>query len=228
LAARLSENQIYWHMITHPAIRLIVNQLAAMRGTRIIFQGLDLRVECGHALTVVGPNGAGKTTLLRCIAGFLPATHGTVTLAGGDDERGLGEQCHYIGHTNGIKPALTVSANLRFFANFLGGEPGGTALAAERLALAELEDIPAAYLSAGQKRRLGRARLICARRPLWLLDEPAVSLEEASQRILAGMVAEHLSGGGIVVAATHTALGWDGAGILDLGAIVSKHAGDAA
>jgi heme exporter protein A len=215
-------------MITHPAIGLIVNKLAAMRGTRIIFRGLDLRIEGGHALTVVGPNGAGKTTLLRCIAGFLPPAHGTVTLAGGDEERSLGEQCHYIGHMNGIKPALTVSANLGFFANFLGGAPEGTALAAERLALAELEDIPAAYLSAGQKRRLGLARLICAPRPLWLLDEPAVSLDEASQRILAGMVAEHLAGGGIALAATHTALGWDGAEMLDLGAFVNTHVAGAA
>jgi heme exporter protein A len=198
------------HMITHPATKLIVHDLTVLRGTRIIFQGLGLTAEAGEALTVTGPNGAGKTTLLRCIAGFLPTAYGEIKLAGGDDERAVGEQAHYIGHLNGIKPALTVSENLRFFTEFLGGE-GDPDAAAERLALAALADIPAAYLSAGQKRRLGLARLICARRPLWLLDEPAVSLDTASQDILKDIVADHLRKGGIVIAVTHTPLGWDAA-----------------
>ncbi len=209
-------------MITDPAIQLIVNNLAAMRGTRIIFEGLNLDAEGGHALTVIGPNGAGKTTFLRCIAGFLPATEGTVRLEGGDEERSVGEQCHYIGHLNGIKPALTVLENLEFFANFLQGSRETTAQAAERLALAELADIQAGYLSAGQKRRLSIARLICARRPLWLLDEPAVSLDKASQTILAGMVAEHLASGGIVVAATHTQLGWSESKTIDFSDLAGR------
>jgi heme exporter protein A len=194
-------------MITHPATKLIVHDLTALRGTRIIFQGLGLAVEAGEALTVTGPNGAGKTTLLRCIAGFLPAAYGEIKLTGGDDEQAVGERAHYIGHLNGIKPALTVSENLRFFADFLGGDadPGA---AAERLSLAALSDIPAGYLSAGQKRRLGLARLVCARRPLWLLDEPAVSLDAASQDLLKDIVAAHLREGGIVVAVTHMPLGW--------------------
>lgn len=202
-------------MITHPAIQLIVKDLAAVRGTRTIFRGLSIEVEAGEALTLIGPNGAGKTTLLRCIAGFLPVAHGKVRLAGGHEEATVGEQSHYIGHLNGIKSALTVSENLAFFADFLGSNRETTAHAAERLVLSDLEDIQAAYLSAGQKRRLGLARLLCAVRPLWLLDEPAVSLDEASQRILAGIVSDHLAGGGIVVAATHAPLGWSEAKTLD-------------
>ena len=210
----------------HPARQLIVNNLEAARGTRTIFQGLSLAVEAGEALTLIGPNGAGKTTLLRCLAGFLTPVSGAVRLDGGDDERSVGEQCHYIGHLNGVKPALTVSENLAFFAQFLGDRPEATAKAAERLMLANLEDIPAGYLSAGQKRRLGLARLLCADRPLWLLDEPAVSLDHASQEILAGIVGEHLAGGGIVVAATHTPLGWSEAKTLDFREIAANRGAD--
>lgn len=206
----------------HPAIQLIVNDLSAARGTRTIFQELNLTVEAGEALTLIGPNGAGKTTFLRCLAGFIPALSGSASLAGGDDESSVGEQCHYIGHLNGVKPALTVSENLAFFADFLGGTRERTAQAAERLTLADLEDIPAAYLSAGQKRRLGLARLLCAERPLWLLDEPAVSLDSASQEILAGVASEHLARGGIVVAATHTPLGWSEAKTLDFAEIAAR------
>ncbi len=213
-------------MITHPARQLIVNNLEAARGTRTIFHGLNLAVEAGEALTLIGPNGAGKTTLLRCLAGFLRPVSGTVRLDGGDEERSVGEQCHYIGHLNGVKPALTVSENLAFFARFLGDHPEATANAAERLMLANLKDIPAAYLSAGQKRRLGLARLLCAERPLWLLDEPAVSLDDASQEILAAIVGEHLADGGILVAATHTPLGWSEAKTLDFREIAANRGAD--
>ncbi len=214
-------------MLAHPAIQLLVNDLAAIRGTRVIFRGLGLEASGGDAVTLVGPNGAGKTTFLRCLSGLLRPFHGTITIKGCDDEQSVGEQCHYIGHLNGIKPAFTVSDNLVFFADFLGGSREDVAQAAERLALAELEDIPAAYLSAGQKRRLGLARLLCARRPLWLLDEPAVSLDQASQRILAGMVAEHLARGGIVIAATHTPLGWSDAKTIDFAEIARQSVADA-
>jgi heme exporter protein A len=196
-------------MIKHPGLQLIVQDLAAWRGNRMIFHGLNLSAPAGRALTVIGPNGAGKTTLLRCIAGLLPIASGEVRLEGGETDAGVGEQCHYIGHLNGIKPALTVTENLTFFADFLAGDRAAIARATDRLALGGLEDIPAAYLSAGQKRRLGLARLLCAERPLWLLDEPAVSLDVASRRVLADIVAEHLAGGGIAVAVTHMPLGWE-------------------
>ncbi len=206
----------------HPAIQLIVNDLAVARGTRTIFEGLSLTLEAGEALTLVGPNGAGKTTLLRCLAGLLPAAFGSVWLNGRDGDRSIGEQCHYIGHLNGVKPALTVLENLAFFAVFLGGNQDDTAQAADSLMLSDLEDVPAAFLSAGQKRRLGLARLLCAKRPVWFLDEPAVSLDRASQEILARIVSAHLAAGGIVAAATHTPLGWSDAKTLDFGEIAAR------
>lgn len=208
-------------MITQTAIQLIVNNLAAMRGTRIVFRNLGLTARSGDAYAIIGPNGAGKTTFLRCVAGLLAPASGSVTLTGGDDERSVGEQCHYIGHLNGIKPALSVIENLRFYYRFLGGE-GNIEATLERLTLTELQDIPAAYLSAGQKRRLGLARLLCAERPVWLLDEPAVSLDQTSQGILAQIVSEHLQGGGIVLAVTHMPLGWEAAETLDFGHLVPE------
>jgi len=117
---------------------------------------------------------------------------------------------------NGIKPALSVAENLEFFANFLGGTATMAGRAGETLGLGDLEDVPAALLSAGQKRRLGLARLLCAERPLWLLDEPAVSLDAASQTVLSGMVTAHLGTGGIVAAATHTPFGWTDARTINL------------
>jgi heme exporter protein A len=206
-------------MITQTAIQLIVNNLAAMRGTRMVFRNLDVTAKAGDAYAIIGPNGAGKTTFLRCVAGLLAPASGSVTLTGGDEERSVGEQCHYIGHLNGIKPALSVRENIEFYYHFLGGS-GDIGIALERLALTELEDIPAAYLSAGQKRRLGLARLLCAHRPLWLLDEPAVSLDKASQEVLAQIVSDHLRGGGIALAVTHTPLGWESAQTLDFGQLV--------
>ncbi len=190
------------------AIQLIIYNLTAARGTRTIFRSLNLSARSGQAIVISGPNGAGKTTLLRCVAGFLAPESGSVTVKSGAGEAVPSEQCHYIGHLNGIKSALTVAENLAFFADFLGGSRVEAARAAGHMALGGLEDIPAAYLSAGQKRRLGLARLICARRPVWLLDEPAVSLDTASQGLLANAVASHLDGGGIVLAVTHAPLGW--------------------
>jgi heme exporter protein A len=204
------------HMIAHLPQKLVAERLTVMRGMRTIFRDISFTVEAGSALILTGANGVGKTTLLRAITGFLPLSAGRVWLDGIDEETGIGEACHYVGHLNGVKRSLTVMETLRFFAAFLGGAETADG-AAERLDLGGLGDVPAGYLSAGQKRRLGLARLLCAKRPLWLLDEPAVSLDTRSQELLAEIVNEHLASGGIVVAATHTGLGWANMAIFDLG-----------
>lgn len=197
-------------------MQLIAENLGLDRGGRRVVSGLSFRVSAGEALVLTGPNGAGKTTLLRAVAGFLRPSEGTIRLEGGLADAEIAEQCHFIGHRDGVKAALSVEENVRFMSGYLG-EGAGIGPALERLGLAALAGIPAAYLSAGQRRRLGLARLLVARRPLWLLDEPTVSLDAASVETLAGIVKEHLAGGGLVLAATHVPLGLDGARELRLG-----------
>jgi heme exporter protein A len=189
---------------------LRIENLSGRRGERAILAGLSLRVEDGQALLLTGPNGAGKTTLLRAIAGLLPVAEGRIALDGTDDRaRGIGEQAHYVGHLNGVKPALTVAENARFWARYLGGSESDVRAALAQFRLEELAPIRAAFLSAGQKRRLGLCRLLLARRSLWLMDEPSVSLDTASQSLLQISVNNHLAAGGIVVAATHQPLGFE-------------------
>ena len=199
-----------------PPMQLIAENLALERGGRRIVEGLSFRVAAGEALVLTGPNGAGKSTLIRGIAGFLPAAEGSIRLEGGAAEAEIAEQCHFVGHRDGVKGALSVRENAAFTSYYLGDGADVTPVL-ERLGLEALAEVPAAYLSAGQRRRLGLARLLLARRPLWLLDEPTVSLDAASVATLAGIVKEHLAGGGLVVAATHTPLGLDGARELRLG-----------
>jgi heme exporter protein A len=187
---------------------LAVENLVVDRGARRIVDGLSFAVEAGEALVLVGPNGAGKTTVIRTVAGLIGAAGGTIALEGGDPERELPAQAHYIGHLNALKPSLTVEENLRFWAEYLGA--GTQASIDEALLAFDLEPlaaIPAGYLSAGQKRRACLARLIATPRPLWLLDEPTVSLDAASVKLLANCVGQHLAGGGLVLAATHIPLG---------------------
>ncbi len=206
-------------------MRLVVENLMLSRGDRRLIEGLSFAVEAGEALVLTGPNGVGKTTLIRALAGFIRPEAGMIRLEGTpDDDATLGERAHYVGHANGVKPGLTVREIARFWARFLGGKPDAVENALENLHLAELAEIPAGYLSAGQKRRLGLARLLLAARPLWLLDEPTAALDVASQALMAGIMQRHLDGGGIVVAATHGPLGLTGARILELAAPVADEA----
>ncbi len=192
-------------------MQIEASALAVERSGRIIFTNIEFRLAAGEALLVTGPNGAGKSSLLRAIAGLLPLAEGriVVTPEGGR----VGELSHYVGHADALKPSLTVYENLAFWAALLatGAAAGApetrieTALA--RVGLARIADLPAAYLSAGQKRRAALARLLAVHRPLWLLDEPATALDAASQKALAAMMKAHLDEGGLIIAATHAPLG---------------------
>jgi heme exporter protein A len=195
-------------------MRLVGRDLGCTRGGREVLAGVSFSVAAGEALAVTGRNGAGKTTLLRVIAGLLELAAGHLELTGGPPEATLAEQAHYLGHRDGLKPALSVRENLAFWYAFLGGSDApaasnAVAAALESVGLAALAGLPAAYLSAGQRRRLAIARLLAAPRPVWLLDEPTAALDTASQERLAELMRNHLAGGGIIVAATHGPLGID-------------------
>jgi heme exporter protein A len=188
-------------------MRLSGRDLRCVRGGREVFSGLDFEASSGEALAVTGPNGAGKTSLLRLIAGLLVAAGGSIDLEGGEAELTLPEQAHYLGHRDALKPALSVEENLSFWRDFLGGDVQGAKHCLGAVALDHAAHLPAAYLSAGQRRRLSIARLLTVRRPVWLLDEPTSALDAAGEDLFAGLMRDHLARGGIIVAATHAPLG---------------------
>jgi heme exporter protein A len=188
-------------------MRLSGRGVRCVRGGREVFSELDFEVSSGEALAVAGPNGSGKTSLLRVVAGLLAIAGGSVDLMGGEGELTLPEQAHYLGHRDALKPALSVLENLSFWRDFLGGEAADSRQNLAAVGLDHAVHLPAAYLSAGQRRRLSIARLLVVRRPIWLLDEPTNALDVAGQSLFASLIAGHLAGGGLIIAATHTPLG---------------------
>lgn len=188
-------------------MRLTGQGLGCERGGRHIFSGLDFEVPAGQALAVTGANGAGKSSLLRMITGLLPVASGTLGLEGGEADLTLPEQTHYLGHRDALKPSLTVLENLEFWRDFLGGQTADGTGSLEAVGLSHAAHLPAAFLSAGQRRRLSIARLLTVKRPVWLLDEPTSALDIKGQTMVAGVMANHLRDGGIIIAATHGPLG---------------------
>jgi heme exporter protein A len=188
-------------------MRLSGRGVVCVRGGREVFAGLDFEAASGEAVAVVGRNGSGKTSLLRLIAGLLIPAGGTIALDGGDVELTLPEQCHYLGHRDALKPALSVAENLSFWADFLGGERCDAAQSLVTVGLDHATHLPAAFLSAGQRRRLSLARLLTVRRPVWLLDEPTTALDVTGQDMFGGLMRDHLARGGLIIAATHAPLG---------------------
>ncbi len=196
-------------------------ELGCVRGERLVLDGTSFRVDTGGALILAGPNGAGKSTLLRLMAGLMRPVAGTLSWDGAninDDREAHRERIAYVGHADAVKPALSVIENVRFWAALSG--PGGKmpAEALEAVGIAHLADLPARYLSAGQRRRVGLTRILTSPALIWLLDEPTTALDAAAAEALGDLIARHRQGGGIVVVSTHTDLGLADADTLTLGA----------
>ena len=208
-------------------MQLVAENLVLERGGRNVVDGLSLRLEGGAALVLTGPNGSGKSTLLRSLAGYLRPASGSVRIIGAGEDREMSEVCHFVGHLDGIKTHLTAAENVAFWATYLGGPADLAArveAALQRFALDALADIPAGYLSAGQKRRLALARLVAAERPLWLLDEPTVSLDASSIDVLIAAINGHLTTGGMAVIATHVPMALAPMQQIRLGRVVQAEA----
>ena len=186
-------------------MRLLASRLCIDRGGRRILSDVSFELRSG-LLIVTGPNGTGKSSLLRVLAGLLPPSDGSFAIDETDEDEGLP---HYLGHRDGLKPQLTARENLAFAAGFLAGSAAGLdpVAALSMVGLDVAADVPAAWLSAGQKRRVALARLLVAPRRLWLLDEPTTGLDSASVTRFEAMAAHHVAGGGLIVAATHLPLG---------------------
>jgi len=191
---------------------LTVSDLTIARGGIRVLEGLSFALGAGQALVLRGPNGVGKTTLLRTIAGLQPPVSGRVEVPA--------DALVYAGHADGIKATLTVRENLGFWAQAFGNSDITGAM--EAFQLGPLGDRPAGALSAGQKRRLGLARLLVTGRKIWVLDEPTVSLDVEAVAMFASAVRAHLAGGGIAVIATHIDLGLSEAQVLDVGPFKAK------
>jgi heme exporter protein A len=180
----------------------------------VLARDIALSVPAGSGFMLRGPNGAGKSTLLLTLAGLLDPLEGSIVLEGHDED--LGPAFHHCGHRNAIRPRLSAIETLEFWCGINGNAALPVAAALDRVGLARQAKLDAAYLSAGQQRRLALARLLVSARPVWLLDEPTSALDTEGQKLLAGLIEEHLAAGGIAVIASHDDIAVDGLAVLTL------------
>lgn len=202
-------------------MQAIARGLAGRRGEITLFSDVSFELSSGGGLVVTGANGVGKSTLLRILCGLLPADAGSFALSSAEGAAlSVSETAHYLGHRNAMKRDLTVAENLAFWRRFQAGDAREGLPVAEAIDAVELsgiESLPFGYLSAGQQRRIALARLLVAARPLWILDEPTAALDKRSDVLFAGLAAQHLQAGGMLIAASHLPLGIDNLQQLELG-----------
>ncbi len=198
---------------------LAARGLACRRGERLVLRDLSFELAAGGALILRGPNGSGKSTLLRLIATLLRPEDGRLAWDGEDvfaDVEAQRRRLAFVGHADAVKALLTVRENLTFWAR-LAGRAGGLDEAMRALAIDRLADVPAQRLSAGQRKRVALARPLLGEAPLWLLDEPAVSLDEDGVARLTAAIEAHRAAGGMAIVATHVGLDLAQADALVLG-----------
>ncbi len=197
---------------------LSVHELACARGDRLLFKGMNFTLKSGELLLVQGGNGQGKTSLLRLLTGLARAEDGEVCWCGQPiaKQREIyhGEMI-YLGHANGVKDDLDPLENLRFSAGLQGRsfDPDRAAATLQRLGLSRCLDLPCRVLSFGQRRRVALAALLLAGASLWILDEPLTGLDVHAVALMEGLIRDHLSAGGMVVATTHQALNLEGVAV---------------
>ena len=193
-------------------MRLIAENLCAERGGELVFSGLNFTLSHGEGLIATGDNGSGKSTLLRVVAGLLTPSEGKISLHETDMNEwpDLETACHYLGHANAMKTALSVEENLRSWQDFCGNAHMDIDEALDMVGLPQVGHLPFGYLSTGQKRRTSIARLLVSYRPVWLLDEPTAGLDAGSEKQFAALMRAHLEDDGIIIAATHIPLGLEG------------------
>jgi heme exporter protein A len=194
-------------LATFPEHTLTLDRLAGQRGEKRLFDGVSLTLEPGQIAELRGPNGAGKTTLLLIVAGIVRAAAGKVRIDGNDPDERQETAIAMLAHRGAIKSRLSVAENLRFWAAMYGVSAEGVLPRLEAVGLAAIADLDAGHLSAGQTRRLALARLLLADRPVWLLDEPTTALDAQGEALVARLIDAQLDRGGVVLAATHHALG---------------------
>jgi heme exporter protein A len=175
-----------------------------------LFEDLNLHIEAGTFVEVSGPNGAGKTTLLRILAGFLTPFSGEIYYQGNrisETEPTYRNAIGYLGHTNAIKPTLTISENILSHATLMGIEITEINTVLQEFNLHFMNKRLAYQLSMGQQRKIALINLILSKKAIWLLDEPTTSLDKASSEQIKKAIARHVQEGGIAIAATHQTLG---------------------
>ena len=187
------------------------HNLTCIRGDRPVFSGLEFELPPGRALVLSGANGSGKSSLMKIIAGLLPAQNGEISFEQQNilgDKDWISRNICYLAHKNGMKPEMTVAENLAFWAN-MEHHQGNIRKAAAKIGIDHCLDLPVCYLSSGQARRAALTRVLCHPARIWLLDEPTVGLDSAGVDLLAGLMNDHLTSGGRILAATHIELGID-------------------
>ena len=189
------------------SLSLTLQNLACVRGDKLLFEGLSFEVASGEIIEIKGANGVGKSSLLRIIAGLAPAYDGEVALASdAEPDLIIEDHAHFLSHQNALKEGLSVIENLAFWHHFSQEQGLSPHQALEKVALPHLADLPVGVLSAGQKRRVAFARLLVEHRPIWLLDEPTAALDASADELVGGLISNHANSGGIVLAATHLPL----------------------